>query len=126
MARTQSRSRRKESGGFYKSYRKKRKFELSGTPTLTKIDDKRARTTRVRGNNTKRKLFSTRVANVYDPKSKKYFKVNIDSVLENPANRNFVRRNILTKGTIIKTEKGKAKIVSRPGQEGNVNALLIE
>jgi len=47
-------------------------------------------------------------------------------VLENPANRHFVRRNILTKGTIIETVKGKAKITGRPGQEGMVNAVLIK
>ena len=61
-----------------------------------------------------------------DPKTKKYSRVKIDQVIDNPANRNFVRRNILTKGTIIKTSKGNAKIVSRPGQEGMLNAVLIK
>ena len=46
-------------------------------------------------------------------------------VVENPANRHFVRRNIMTKGTVIETEKGKARITSRPGQDGTINAVLI-
>ena len=46
-------------------------------------------------------------------------------VVENPANRHYIRRNILTRGTIIKTEKGNARITSRPGQDGVVNAVLI-
>ena len=77
------------------------------------------------GNNEKRALLSIDTANVYNPKEKKYEQLKIETILENPANRHFVRRNIMTKGTIIKTEKGKARITNRPGQEGVVNAILI-
>ncbi|MEK6949175.1 MAG: 30S ribosomal protein S8e, partial [Nanoarchaeota archaeon] len=49
----------------------------------------------------------------------------IKTISGNPANRHFVRRNIMTKGAIIETEKGKARITSRPGQDGAVNAVLI-
>ncbi|MEK6848627.1 MAG: 30S ribosomal protein S8e, partial [Nanoarchaeota archaeon] len=42
-----------------------------------------------------------------------------------PANRHFIRRNIMTKGSVIDTELGKARITSRPGQDGVVNAVLI-
>ena len=80
----------------------------------------------VRGGNIKVKLLSVEEVNLYDPKEKKYSKVKIKSVLENPANRHFVRRNIITKGTIVDTEKGKAKVVSRPGQTGVLNAVLIK
>ncbi|MBP2146305.1 ribosomal protein S8E [Methanofollis sp. W23] len=45
---------------------------------------------------------------------------------ENPADINYVRRNLLTKGAIIKTEIGRARVRSRPGQDGVVNAVLIE
>ena len=45
---------------------------------------------------------------------------------ENPANPNYVRRNLLTKGAIIKTELGNARILSRPGQDGTINAVLTE
>jgi small subunit ribosomal protein S8e len=47
-------------------------------------------------------------------------------VEKNTANPNYVRRNLLTKGAIIKTELGSARIVSRPGQDGIINALLLE
>jgi small subunit ribosomal protein S8e len=45
---------------------------------------------------------------------------------ENPANRNFARMNILTKGAIVDTEVGSIRITSRPGQHGLVNAVLLE
>jgi len=53
-------------------------------------------------------------------------KVKIKTVIESPDNRHYARENILTKGAIIDTEAGKAKITSRPGQAGVVNAVLIE
>ena len=61
-----------------------------------------------------------------DSKTGKSSKVKIKSVVENPADMHFVRRNIITKGAIIETEKGKAKVTSRPSQDGIVNAVLIE
>ena len=50
----------------------------------------------------------------------------IKTVIESPDNRHYARENVLTKGAIIDTEAGKARITSRPGQEGVVNAVLIE
>jgi len=65
-------------------------------------------------------------ANLTDQKTKKSSKVKITSVVDNPANRNFVRRNIITKGAVVETEKGRARVTSRPGQDGLVNAVLIK
>jgi SSU ribosomal protein S8E len=65
-------------------------------------------------------------ANVSDPKNGTTRKAAIETVMENRADPNYVRRNILTKGAIIKTDLGKARIVNRPGQSGVVNAILIE
>ncbi len=123
---TQRRSKRKVSGGRYKKDRKKKLSEIGRTPSLTRIGKTRVKKLRVRGGNLKFRLFSTDVANVFDPKTKKYSKTKILSVVENPANRHYTRRNIMTKGTIIETELGKARITSRPGQEGNINAVLIK
>ena len=125
MAISQERSKRKPSGGIYKNYRKKKFFNLGRDPTLTKLDSKKVKKIRIRGGNKKIILLSSDIANVYSPKEKKYKKVKIKTVLENPANRHYIRRNILTKGTIIETEIGKAKILNRPGQEGVINAILI-
>ncbi|MCG2717531.1 MAG: 30S ribosomal protein S8e [Nanoarchaeota archaeon] len=125
MAITQKRSKRKSSGGRYRSWRKKRLRELGSLPSFTKLGKRVVKVIRTMGDNKKRILLSGDVANIYNPKEKKYEKVKIESVLESPSNRNFVRRNIVTKGTIIKTEKGKARITNRPGQEGNINAVLV-
>ena len=53
-------------------------------------------------------------------------KTKILSVIENTADPHFVRRNIVTKGAIIDTELGKARVTSRPGQKGVVDAVLLE
>jgi small subunit ribosomal protein S8e len=37
-----------------------------------------------------------------------------------------LQTNILTKGTIVETPLGKAKITNRPTQEGMINGILIE
>ena len=115
-----------ESGAKYKKPHKKKKYALGRQPTMTKIDDEDARVKiRVRGGNGKSRLLRVKTANVFDPKKKKHSKTEIIQVLENPANRHYVRRNIITKGTVIKTKAGKAKVTSRPGQDGVVNAVLV-
>lgn len=125
MAISQKRSKRKPTGGRYKSVYKEKLYELGSNPTLTKLEPIRRRKLRVIGANQKIRLLSSDSANVLDPKTKAIKVVKIKTVLDNPANRNYVRRNILTKGAVVETELGKAKITSRPGQEGTVNAVLI-
>ncbi|MBR9675385.1 30S ribosomal protein S8e [Candidatus Woesearchaeota archaeon] len=125
MVINQRRSKKKPSGARYISGRKKRQFESGNNPTLPKIDAVKKRTDRVIGGNSKTRFLSADVANVYDPKTKKYSKMKILSVVKNPANRHYVRRNVLTKGTVFSTDKGEAKVTSRPGQEGTVNAVFI-
>jgi small subunit ribosomal protein S8e len=65
-------------------------------------------------------------ASVSNPKTGETKKARIDTVVENKADPNYMRRNILTKGAIIKTELGNARIVNRPGQSGTINAILID
>ena len=125
MAISQAKSRRKQTGALYKAYRKKRKHEIGRKPSFTRVAEKKVKTVKTKGGGSKTKILRTDVVNLYDPKSKKYSKAKVKAVLENPADRHFVRRNIMTKGAIIDTDKGKAKITSRPGQEGSVNAVLI-
>ena len=125
MARNSFRSKRKVTGGRYKSIRKKRLGELVGVSALTKIGEGKKRVKRERGGSLKRAMLAGKEANVYDPKTKKYVKAKIESVAENSANRHFVRRNIITKGAVIKTDKGDAVVKSRPGQEGVINAVLV-
>ena len=126
MAISQLKSKRKPSGGRYIARRKKRLYELGRDPTNTRLEKTRSRSIRVKGGHKKYVLLSADLANVYDPKSKKYSKSKILTVVENTANRHFVRRNIITKGSVVKTELGNAKVTSRPGQEKTLNAVLIE
>ena len=96
-------------------------------PTLTKLGPKTSKVIiRTRGNNSKVALLAVNYANVYNPSNKRYQKVKIETVVDNPANRNYIRRNIITKGAIVKTELGNAKVTSRPAQDGVINAILVK
>jgi small subunit ribosomal protein S8e len=77
------------------------------------------------GANRKLRLLSADIANLFDPKTKSFKQVKIKTITDNPANRHFIRRNIMTKGAVVETELGKARITSRPGQDGVINAVLI-
>jgi small subunit ribosomal protein S8e len=126
MALWQGKSRRKVTGGRYRLHRGKRKTEIGREQQITIIGKDTKKMVRTRGGNLKFRVLTTSVVNVYDPKSKKTIKTDIKTVLENPANPHYVRRNVITKGAIIETEKGKAKVTSRPGQHGVINAILLK
>jgi small subunit ribosomal protein S8e len=119
------RSKRTSTGARMKTRSRKRLFQRGNLPTLTTLSEKKVRVIREKGGERKSRLLSINLANVYDPKSKKFHKAKILNIVENPANRNYVRRNIITRGTIMETDKGKARVTSRPGQEGAINAVLI-
>jgi len=125
MVISQRRSKRTSTSSRYKKNRTKRLFERGRVPSLTKIDERKLKIIRTKGGNYKQVLLNENIANLLDKKTKKYAKVKIITVVETPANRHFVRRNIMTKGSVIKTEKGKAVITNRPGQEGAINAVLV-
>ena len=125
MAVNQYRSKRKPSGGRYKKLTVRRKHQLGNLPTHTKIEKRSVNQARGLGGNIKTKLLSENSCNLFDPKTKKHIKAKVLNVVENPANPHFVRRNILTKGAVIETDKGKARVTSRPGQEGTINAVLV-
>ena len=121
----QGRGKRSFKGSRYKKYRSYKKHELGRLPSLTGLGKKRVRDIRTLGGHKKVRLLSDEYANVVDPKTKQYKKVKIKTTTDNPADRHFVRRNIMTKGAVIETEIGKARITSRPGQDGVINAELI-
>jgi small subunit ribosomal protein S8e len=126
MAISQTRSRKTATGSRYIDFRKKKQYELGRDPVHTKLGEKKVKSIRIMGGHKKEISLTNNSVNVVDPKTKKHKVVKIKNVLENVANRHFVRRNILTKGTVVETELGKAKITSRPGQEGCLNAVLIK
>ncbi len=122
MAQSQERSKRKATGGRYHAARGKRKFELHQFPANTKVDEKvKVRVKRTMGGNSKRALLTGNSISVAGKG-----KATIKTVLENPANPNLVRRNIMNKGAIVDTSVGKVKITSRPGQEGSLSGVLVK
>ncbi len=122
---TQSKDLKKVSSGMKQPHRKKRLYDFGNRATLTKMGENKVRTDRISGGSSKMRVLMSKTVNVYDPKNKVFKKAAIKTVLENPANRHYARANIMTKGAIIDTELGKARITSRPGQEGAINATLI-
>lgn len=127
MVLIQGKSKRKPSGARYKSkITKKRQYLVARQPAMTKIGSKRIQDITGRGGIQKLKTLSIDRVNVYDSKSKKHSVETIKNVVDSPSDKNFIRRKIMTKGTIIETSKGNAKITNRPGQDGILNAVLLE
>ncbi len=122
---------RKSSGGinYHKNHRDKRLSSKGNNATLTRVDaEKELVHYSGRGNTQKTKSRKTPTAVVLDPKTGKSKTLAIETVVNNPANRQFARQNVLTKGAIVRVIDGSAKktarITSRPGQNGNVQAIL--
>jgi len=126
MALWQGRSKRKSTGGRYRPIRKKRKREIGREQQYAFVGANRLKLYRTQGANRKVCVLSAEVANVLDRRTASTKKVKIVTVKANPANPNFVTRNIITKGSTIQTEIGLARVTSRPGQDGVINAVLIE
>lgn len=122
----QGESKRMTSGGRRKIAHKKRKFEIGREPVLAVIGADKRKYVRIRAGGVRTRIITAETANVTDPTSGKTSAATIKTVTGNPANLNYVRRNILTKGAIIDTSAGKARITSRPGQHGAINAVLTE
>jgi len=98
-------------GGFFA----RPKFEKEGEKEVRELR-------RVKGGNTKVVVKQVKYANVASGTTVK--KVRILNVVASPDNPHFSRENLVTKGALIETELGKARVTSRPGQEGSVNAVL--
>ncbi|WP_372910115.1 30S ribosomal protein S8e [Salinigranum sp.] len=122
----QGRSMTKRTGGRIKPARNKKRYELGREPSETTVDEPRFQTIDSRGNATKTRALSTNVAQVSDGAETVH--ATILGVEENPANVNYKRRNIVTKGALITVEadgeERTARVTSRPGQDGQVNAVF--
>jgi small subunit ribosomal protein S8e len=117
---------KKATGGRKKAYRKKRKFELGKFAAETTLGKTRKKKVNGRGSTFKMKVLSTKYACVNDSKSGKTEKTEIIRVIRNPTNIDYNRRNVITSSTIIDTKLGRAKVTSRPGQNGIINAVLLK
>jgi len=126
MALWQGKSRRKPTGGRLISSKGKRKFEIGTEKQFTKVGVQSLKRYRAAGGNIKVKMLAADYANVVDKKTNTIKKVKILGVKTNPADPNYVQRSLINKGATIKTDIGDAIITSRPGQDGAVNAVLLE
>jgi small subunit ribosomal protein S8e len=126
MALWQSLSKRSKTGRRLRYGRGKRKFEIGREPHLTTIGQPKTKHVRTEGKNKKIRTLTTNIVYVVDQQTGKTTKTEINSVVENQANIHYIRRNIINKGAIVDTKLGKAKITSRPGQTGTLNAILLK
>ena len=115
---------RKFTGGRKVAMRDRRKFEIDRYPNEAVMGTTEIVSRRIRGNNVKNALKTAEFANVVDPNSRKVLRARILQVTKNSANKDYERRGVITKGALLETESGTARVVSRPGQDGTVNAIL--
>lgn len=117
---------RKKTGGKRHTFRGKRAFEMGSDPAETIVGDMRITKNRGRGGKEKLRALAVNTVNVTDPATGKSQKTEIRGVLKNPANVDYQRRGVITKGAILDTPLGQAIVTSRPGQHGAVNAVLVQ
>jgi len=118
---------RKKTGAKKRIWRKKRKYELGRFPAETILhEERKLKIIRTKGGGLKLRLLREKYVNLYIPNEGRVERTEILSVVENPANREYSRRGVITKGTIIETKYGRAIVTSRPGQDGIINAKLME
>jgi len=115
----------KITGGRRHPLRIRRKYEIDRYPNEPVNGAQITITRRVRGNNNKTALKSIDFVNLATGKDK-VKKSKIIKVLENATNNDYKRRGIITKGAILETQEGKCRVVSKPGQNGIVNAILLK
>ena len=115
---------RRPTGAKIKKTREKKKRELGGYPAETQIGERRVRIKRTKGGGFKLAVLKDGYANISKPDGST-IKSKILDVVENKADRSYKRRKIMTRGAIIRTDAGLARITSRPGQDGVINAVLI-
>ena len=114
---------RKRTGGRRRPASDKRKHQLGSEPTETEVDDTRLKTVDARGGTEKVRAIAADTASV--AAGDEVVAAEIETVEENPSNPNYARRNIITRGAVIETSEGRARVTSRPGQDGQVNAVLL-
>ena len=119
-------TKRKKTGGKKRAYRTKRVYEQGRQPVETLFGETQRKEVKGISRISKIKLVKADYVNVSNPETGTTERLEILDVVRNPAKADYNRRGVITKGTIIRTEKGLAKIVSRPGQDGSLSAVVYE
>ena len=116
---------RKITGGIRHPLKSRRKFQTDRYPNEALMGEQVTVTRKTRGNNRKTSLKTANVVNIVLANGKTKSS-EILKVLENQTNNDYQRRGVITKGAIVETKDGKCKIVSRPGQDGTLNGILVK
>ena len=129
MAKWHGISRRKPTGGRLKRpnrYRGKRRTEVASEEQLAYIGDVDTRKNyRKRAGSQTVRTLSVNKVNI-NSKDGNTIRATVKNVVGNDADPNFVRRNIVTKGAVLETDKGLVRVTSRPGMHGVVSGILLE
>ena len=115
----------KITGGIRHPLKTRQKLQIDRYPNEALMGEQETATRKTRGNNRKTALKTVNHVNLVLPDAK-IKRSKIIRVLENQTNNDYQRRGVITKGAIIETEDGKCKVISRPGQCGIINALLLK
>ena len=126
MAQWHGISRRKPSGCRRVQARGKRSTEISTEKQMALIGEPKRKIYRRTGGNTLVRVLAANKVSINNPKTGKTVLGTIENVVENESDPNYVRRNVLVKGAIIETDKGRVRITSRPGKDGVINGVLVE
>ena len=114
----------KITGGRRHPLRTRRKYEIDRFPNEPIIGEEVTVTRKVRGKNLKTSIKTIDFVNLAINSEVK--KVKIIRVLENATNNDYKRRGVISKGAVLETKEGKCRVISRPGQHGVVNAILVK
>ena len=115
----------KITGGIRHPLKTRQKFDIDRYPNEALMGEQETATRKTRGNNRKTALKTVSHVNLVLPDTK-IIRTKITRVLENQTNNDYQRRGVITKGAILETEDGKCRVVSRPGQNGIINAILVK
>ncbi|MDA4126745.1 MAG: 30S ribosomal protein S8e [Thaumarchaeota archaeon] len=116
-------AKRKSTGGRSRPSRGRRAFERDGYSIEPTVGPVSRRPNRRRGGRVTSGVVFADFANVSDSTGKST-KSKILRVKKSPANRDYERRGVITKGAVLETEAGEAVVTSRPTSDGVVNAVL--
>lgn len=116
-------TKRRATGGRSKPHRGRRAHEKDGYAIEPLVGQASRRPIRRRGGGVTSGAIFADFANVSDSAGKAT-KSKILRVKRSPANRDYERRGVITKGAVLETEAGEAVVTSRPTSDGVVNAVL--
>lgn len=116
-------TKRRPTGGRSRASRGRRAYEKDGYAIEPLVGPASRRPIHRRGGHTSAGVTTADYANVSDS-SGKATKSKIIRVKRSPANRDYERRGVITRGAVLETEAGEAVVTSRPTADGVVNAVL--